>query len=74
MCIRDRLEDIAFRIVEPQAYKRVAKALEENRASRENYITDFVADLSSLIEKHGIEEAGVFGGRRFGRALGRGIV
>ena len=55
------LEDIAFRIVEPQAYKRVAKALEENRASRENYITDFVANLSSLIEEHGITEAGVFG-------------
>ncbi len=38
------LEDIAFRIVEPQSYKRIAKALEENRASRETYIADFVAD------------------------------
>jgi len=55
------LEDIAFRIVEPQAYKRVAKALEENRASRENYISDFVSDLSSLIAQNGIVDASVFG-------------
>lgn len=55
------LEDVAFRIVEPEAYKRVAKALEENRAARESYITDFVADLSQRIESHGINSASVFG-------------
>ena len=55
------LEDVAFRIVEPVAYKRVAKALEENRASRETFITDFVADLSARIEQHGIANANVFG-------------
>jgi GTP pyrophosphokinase len=55
------LEDIAFRIVEPQAYKRIAKALEESRAAREAYITDFVADLTRRIRTHGIESAAVFG-------------
>lgn len=55
------LEDVAFRIVEPEAYKRVAKALEENRAARESYIADFVADLSKRIETHGINNASVFG-------------
>lgn len=55
------LEDVAFRIVEPDAYKRIAKALEENRASRETYISDFVADLTHRVEVHGIKGASVFG-------------
>ena len=55
------LEDVAFRIVEPVAYKRVATALEENRASREVYIKTFVADLESRIKQHGITCAQVFG-------------
>ncbi|MFK7995934.1 MAG: bifunctional (p)ppGpp synthetase/guanosine-3',5'-bis(diphosphate) 3'-pyrophosphohydrolase [Granulosicoccus sp.] len=55
------LEDVAFRIVEPEAYKRVAKALEENRSSRETYIRDFVADLDSRITRHGIANTHVFG-------------
>ena len=55
------LEDIAFRIVEPQSYKRIAQALEENRASRETYIADFVADLSQRVQTHGIRDASVFG-------------
>ena len=55
------LEDVAFRIVEPEAYKRIASALEENRASREAYIKNFVADLESRIKQHGIGCAQVFG-------------
>ena len=55
------LEDVAFRIVEPVAYKRIAKALEENRASRELYITDFVADLQSRLAEYRIPHAQVFG-------------
>ncbi|MFK7890718.1 MAG: bifunctional (p)ppGpp synthetase/guanosine-3',5'-bis(diphosphate) 3'-pyrophosphohydrolase [Granulosicoccus sp.] len=55
------LEDVAFRIVDPDSYKRVAKALEENRSARETYITDFVADLDSRLTKHGIQTAAVFG-------------
>ena len=55
------LEDIAFRIVDPVAYKRIASALEENRASRETYISDFVADLNVRVSTHGIKNAAVFG-------------
>ncbi|MFK7858683.1 MAG: bifunctional (p)ppGpp synthetase/guanosine-3',5'-bis(diphosphate) 3'-pyrophosphohydrolase [Granulosicoccus sp.] len=55
------LEDVAFRIVDPTSYKRVAKALEENRASRETYIKDFVADLDARINTHGILNCQVFG-------------
>jgi len=55
------LEDVAFRIVDPDAYKKVAKSLEENRAARESYINDFVADLNQRVNKHGIHNALVFG-------------
>ncbi len=55
------LEDIAFRIVDPVGYKRIASALEENRASRETYIKDFVADLDHRVVSDGIGNALVFG-------------
>jgi len=46
------LEDVAFRIVNPDAYKRIASSLEENRASRETYIKEFVADLDQRLSGH----------------------
>ena len=55
------LEDVAFRIVEPGDYKRVARALEENRASRESYIRDFVDELGTRLERAGIAGASVSG-------------
>lgn len=55
------LEDVAFRIVEPAAYKRVAKSLEENRAARECYVADFVAALERRVGEAGFNDAHVFG-------------
>ncbi len=55
------LEDVAFRIVDPQAYKRIAGALEESRAAREVYISDFVAELDERVKKSGVISAQVFG-------------
>jgi len=55
------LEDVAFRIVDPEAYKRVAKALEENRASRETYIHTFVETLAVKLRDNNVIEAEVFG-------------
>jgi len=55
------LEDVAFRILEPHAYKRIAGALEEKRASRESYIEDFVSDLSRRLTEHKLQDASVFG-------------
>ena len=48
------LEDVAFRILEPHAYKRIASALEENRASRESYINDFVDDLGQRLQANNL--------------------
>lgn len=55
------LEDVAFRIVEPQAYKRIAKALEESRAAREDYINEFVQELTEHLKQYGVVDADVFG-------------
>lgn len=55
------LEDVAFRIVDPEAYKRVAKALEENRSSRESYIHSFVETLAGKLRDEKVSEAQVFG-------------
>ncbi len=55
------LEDVAFRIVEPQAYKRIAKALEENRKDRENYVKDFVAELVVQLGNSQLADADVLG-------------
>ncbi|MEJ2059074.1 MAG: GTP diphosphokinase [Gammaproteobacteria bacterium] len=49
------LEDLAFRYLEPQVYKRLAKSLEENRVGRERYIQDFIGRLKAALTTEGIE-------------------
>ena len=55
------MEDLAFRILDPDAYKRIASALEENRADRENYIRDFVATCEQLLPNENFPATTVFG-------------
>ncbi|MEE9334920.1 MAG: bifunctional (p)ppGpp synthetase/guanosine-3',5'-bis(diphosphate) 3'-pyrophosphohydrolase [Granulosicoccaceae bacterium] len=55
------LEDVAFRLVEPQAYKRIAKALEENRQDREYYVNDFVTGLEVKLRENQLADADVLG-------------
>jgi GTP pyrophosphokinase len=47
--VKWELEDLAFRYLEPGAYKAIAKALAERRADREAYIARFVTELRSLL-------------------------
>lgn len=54
------LEDLAFRYLEPQTYKRLAKSLEETRDERERYVQGFVNDLQVLLQAEGID-AEVYG-------------
>ncbi len=49
------LEDLAFRVLEPQVYKRVAKLLEEKRSEREAFITSFTGRLDSLLKEQEIK-------------------
>jgi GTP pyrophosphokinase len=49
------LEDLSFRYLHPQTYKRIASMLKEKRSDRELYIEDFVEHLQSLLDKENIK-------------------
>lgn len=44
------LEDIAFRYLHPDIYKHIAQQLDETRLAREQYMRDFVAELTSKLK------------------------
>ncbi|MGZ4955361.1 MAG: RelA/SpoT family protein [Methylobacter sp.] len=48
------LEDMAFRYLKPQSYRRIAKSLTDNRVQRENCINKFIALLQSKLAEEGI--------------------
>ena len=53
--LRWEMEDLAFRYLEPQVYKRLVTALEESRAARESYIGRVVEALDKALAKEGIK-------------------
>jgi len=48
------LEDMAFRYLKPQSYRRIAKSLTDNRLQRENCINNFIALLQGKLAEQGI--------------------
>ncbi|HEY1892149.1 MAG TPA: bifunctional (p)ppGpp synthetase/guanosine-3',5'-bis(diphosphate) 3'-pyrophosphohydrolase [Steroidobacteraceae bacterium] len=54
------LEDLAFRYLEPEEYRRIASALNERRADREHYIEELCERLRSDLETAGVQ-AEVYG-------------
>lgn len=48
------LEDLSFRFLEPDIYKRIAKQLDEKRVEREAFIADAMVKLRSELEAAGI--------------------
>jgi GTP pyrophosphokinase len=48
------LEDLAFRYLEPNEYKRLAAALNERRADRERYIETLRAEIGSELARAGV--------------------
>ena len=44
------LEDISFRYLHPQVYKKIAKLLDETRLEREHYMDNFVGDLNHQLK------------------------
>jgi GTP pyrophosphokinase len=48
------LEDLAFRILEPEVYQRVARLLDEKRADRERYIDAVTGRLRDELARAGI--------------------
>jgi GTP pyrophosphokinase len=54
------MEDLSFRFLEPEEYKRLAKSLASNRATRESFVQNFIHDLREILETAGVP-ARVFG-------------
>jgi GTP pyrophosphokinase len=53
--IKWELEDLSFRYLEPETYKRVASLLAERRIDREAYIARFVETLSAELKAAGVQ-------------------
>jgi len=53
--IKWEIEDLAFRALEPQSFKKIADLLEEKRSEREVFIKEFSADLKKNVTKQGIK-------------------
>ena len=49
------LEDLAFRYLQPDTYRRIATLLDERRADREAWIAHCVATLRDALRAHGID-------------------
>ena len=48
------LEDLSFRLLEPELYKRIASMLDEKRVEREQYIAEAIQVLSNDLKKSGV--------------------
>ncbi len=53
--IKWELEDFAFRYLEPDAYKHIAKLLDEKRLDREIYIQKVIEQINDALAKENIE-------------------
>lgn len=53
--IKWELEDLSFRYLQPDAYKKIAKLLDEKRLDRQHYIDDVIQQLHDALEQEGIQ-------------------
>ena len=53
--IKWELEDLSFRYLQPSAYKKIAKLLDEKRLDRQRYIDDVISQLYGALEAEGID-------------------
>lgn len=53
--IKWELEDLSFRYLHPESYKRIAKLLDERRIDRENFITNVMSTLRGELDAAGIK-------------------
>src|SRR5438477_5546729 len=49
------LEDLSFRYLEPEVYKRIAQMLDERRVERQQYIARTIATLARELEEAGVK-------------------
>jgi GTP pyrophosphokinase len=58
--IKSELEDLSLKYTDPDTYKFIARKLNEKKAERERYITEFIGPIKEILHEQGIE-ADVFG-------------
>ncbi|KRG79410.1 (p)ppGpp synthetase [Stenotrophomonas ginsengisoli] len=49
------LEDMAFRFLEPDTYRHIAREVDQTRLAREHYVENVKAQLSAGLAEHGIK-------------------
>ncbi len=52
--VKWEMEDLAFRFLEPETYKQVARLLDERRVEREDYVEQLRARLESELQAQGL--------------------
>ncbi len=55
------LEDLSFRFIHPETYKKLAKLLDEKRSEREQFIVDAVARVRAELAASGVKDAEIYG-------------
>ena len=55
------LEDLSFRFIHPDIYKKLARLLDEKRSEREQFIVDAVAKVREELEAAGVSNAEIYG-------------
>jgi GTP pyrophosphokinase len=58
--VKWEMEDLAFRFLEPETYKKVARLLDEKRVEREDYVEQLRSRLQEELKSQGVQ-ASVFG-------------
>jgi len=53
--VKWELEDLSFRYMQPDTYKKIAKKLSERRIDRQQYIDQFIDELSNALSNRGID-------------------
>jgi GTP pyrophosphokinase len=53
--IKWELEDLAFRYLDPELYKQIARMVDERRINREHYVSRMAARLKEELEKRGVK-------------------
>jgi guanosine-3',5'-bis(diphosphate) 3'-pyrophosphohydrolase len=59
--IKWELEDLSFRYLEPEAYKSIAKSLDERRADREAYMAGIIKALRESLAGHNLGKVTISG-------------
>jgi GTP diphosphokinase / guanosine-3',5'-bis(diphosphate) 3'-diphosphatase len=59
--IKWELEDLSFRYLEPEAYKGIAKNLDERRADREAYMAGIIKALRETLAANGLSKVTISG-------------